>query len=286
MNIHPTAIISPHARIGRDVTIGPFCIIEADTEIGDECKIEARVSVRTRTTLGPRNWVFEGTVLGGMPQHVRIPERPGSVLIGSDNVIRENATVHRALHEHETTTIGNNNLMMCGVHVAHDCQVGSNIICANNLLLAGHVIVEDRAYLSGAVAVHQYCRVGRFAMVGGQAHVVQDVPPFVTIDGQSGSVVGLNMVGIRRNGFDTNAINQLKAAYRIVYRKGLGWNDVLDRLKNEFPTGPVVDMHAFLSGGTRGFVQERRMPPNATLKLRKPSADESGDETSRQSKAG
>ena len=273
MNIHPTAIISSDAHLGSDVTIGPFCIVEGDASIGDGCNIEARVSIRSGTTLGPKNWVCEGTVLGGLPQHVRIPEHPGTVVIGSGNTIRENVTVHRALHENGSTVIGDNNLLMVGAHVAHDCRLGSNIICANNILLAGHVTVDDRAYVSGAVAVHQFCRIGGFAMVGGQARVVQDVPPFVTIDGQSGSVVGLNMVGLRRNGFDNEQINQLKAAYRILYRHGLNWKDTLAKIKAEFPTGPASDLHAFLCGGTRGFVQERRLPPHATLKLRQPQED-------------
>ncbi|HZZ70838.1 MAG TPA: acyl-ACP--UDP-N-acetylglucosamine O-acyltransferase [Pirellulales bacterium] len=284
MNIHPTALVSAHAKLGHDVVIGPFCLVEDGTEIGEGCKLEARVSIRAGTTLGPRNWVCEGTVLGGLPQHTRVPEHPGTVVIGSGNTIRENVTVHRALHENTVTRIGDNNLLMVGAHVAHDCQVGNNIIFANNCLLAGHVTIDDRAYISGAVAIHQFCRVGRFAMVGGQARIVQDVPPFVTIDGQSGNVVGLNMVGLRRNGFDTDAINQLKAAYRIIYRQGHSWSEVLAHLQ-QFADGPVVALYHFLCGGTRGFVQERRLPPNATLKLRKP-ADEAADAPSRKAMFG
>jgi UDP-N-acetylglucosamine acyltransferase len=172
------------------------------------------------------------------------------------------------------TRIGDNNLLMVGAHVAHDCTVGSNVILANNALLGGFVTVEDRAFVSGAVAVHQFCRVGRLAMIGGCARVVQDIPPYVMVDGRSGLIVGLNLVGLRRNGYSAADVAQLKAAYRVIYRQGLRWTDVLETLKAEFTEGPAALFHPFLSQGTRGFVQERRMPPTATLKLRRASDDE------------
>jgi UDP-N-acetylglucosamine acyltransferase len=178
------------------------------------------------------------------------------------------------LDESGTTVIGDHNLLMVGSHVAHDCTVGNNAILANNALLGGYVIVEDRAFVSGAVAIHQYCRVGRMAMIGGCARVVQDIPPFVMVDGRSGLIVGLNLVGLRRNGYAAKDVAQLKAAYRVIYRQGLRWAEVLDRLQAEFTSGPAAEFHRFLSQGKRGFVQERRMPPNATLKLRRASDDE------------
>ena len=144
-----------------------------------------------------------------------------------------------------------------------------NVIMANNCLLAGHVTVDDRAFLSGAVAVHQFCRIGSMAMIGGHARIVRDVPPYVTIDGQSGEVVGLNLVGLKRNGFSPDQIVVLKGAYRLIYRSGLPWQEMLERLTAEFASGPAAAMVAFLHGGTRGFSQERRPPPAVTLKLRK-----------------
>jgi UDP-N-acetylglucosamine acyltransferase len=170
--------------------------------------------------------------------------------------------------------VGDHNLLMVGTHVAHDCTVGNNIVFANNALLGGFVTIGDRAFVSGAVAVHQFCRIGQMAMVGGCARVVQDVPPYVTVDGHTGMIVGLNLVGLRRNGFGPQEIAQLKAAYRVIYRRSLRWTDVLEQLKKEFSTGPAADFHPFLSQGTRGFVQERRMPPGATLKLRRASDDD------------
>lgn len=268
MSIHPSAIVSSTAQIAPDVQIGPFCIIEPETVIGPGCILESRVTVKTGTTLGTNNRVFEGAVLGGLPQHVHIPENPGTVVIGSNNVIRENVTVHRALVPDHATVIGDDCLIMVNSHVAHDCHMGSHVIVTNNALLAGHVVVEDRAYISGAAAVHQFCRIGRFAMVGGQAHMVQDVPPYVTIDGLSSMVVGLNKIGLRRAGFDQAAIQELMAAYRVIYRSGLRWVEVLEQLRTRFPTGPAALFYEFLSTTARGIASERRAPPGATIKLR------------------
>lgn len=278
MNIHPQALVSPHATLGNRITIGPFAIVEPDVVIGDDCTLASRVVIKSGTTLGDNNTIYEGTVIGGFPQHTRMPEKLGRVLIGSHNTIRENCTIHRALHEGTVTTIGSNNLLMVGAHVGHDTLIGSNVILANNVLLGGFVNVADRAFVSGAVGVHQFCRIGRLAMVGGCARVVQDVPPYVTVDGHSGYIVGLNLVGIRRNGYTPEDAAQLKAAYRLIYRRGLRWVEVLEQLQKEFPSGPAADFYPFLSQGTRGFVQERRMPPGATLKLRRDSDDEQLDQ--------
>ena len=277
MNIHPQALVSPQAKLGHGVTVGPFSIVEADVTIGDHCTLAARVVIKSGTTLGHHNQVFEGAVVGGLPQHTRMPEQLGRVEIGSHNTIRENCTIHRALHEGTITKVGDNNLLMVGVHIAHDCTVADNTIFANNVLLGGFVNVGERAFVSGGVGVHQFCRIGRLAMVGGCARIVQDVPPYVTIDGHSGLIVGLNLVGLRRNGYSPDDIVQLKEAYRLIYRHGLRWVEVLEHLKEEFTTGPAADFYPFLSQGKRGFVQERRMPPTATLKLRRESDDESED---------
>jgi len=274
VSIHPLSLVSPLAKVGRNVVIGPFSIVEADTEIGDGCELSCRVVIKSGVTLGPNNRVMEGTVLGGPPQHTQMPEKIGRVLIGTGNTFRENCTVHRALHEGKSTEIGDNNLLMVGTHVAHDCKVGNNIIFANNVLLAGHVTVEDRAFVSGAVGIHQFCRIGRLAMLGGHARVVQDVPPFVMVDGISSCIVGLNLVGLRRGGFAQEEIAELKAAYRTIYRSGLKFTEILRQLQLRFPTGPAAAYHPFLSQGTRGFSQERRMPPGATLKLRRPADDD------------
>jgi UDP-N-acetylglucosamine acyltransferase len=283
VGIHSLACVSPDAHIGRDVSIGPFCVIEAGAVIGDGCELAAHVAVRNGTVLGPNNRVFESAVLGGPPQHVHMPDRPGRVVIGSGNVLREFVTVHRAMSQERETVIGDGNLLMAGVHVAHDCRLDDRIVIANNTALGGHVVIEDRAFVSAMVGVHQFCRIGRLAMVGGQAHIVKDVPPFVTIDGVSSKVVGLNLVGLRRAGLSPAEIAQLKAAYRLIYRGGLPWTTVLDYLNVQFPSGPAVHFLEFFRGGTRGFVPARAMPAGATLLLHD-NLDEA--ETQVQAKAG
>lgn len=268
MRVHPLAVVSPTAVIGRDVEIGPFCVVESESTIGDGCKLESRVVVKSGTTLGPNNWICEGVVLGGMPQHVHMPEQPGRVVIGAGNTIRENVTVHRALDAGKATIIGDGNLLMVNVHIAHDCRVGDHTIFANNAMLAGHVTVGDRAYVSGAAAAHQFCRIGTLAMVGGQSHITKDVPPYVTVDGLSSYIVGLNQIGLRRAGFTVSDVRQLKAAYRVIYRSRLTWNEILTRLQLEFSAGPAAEFYRFLASTSRGIVAERRAPPGATIKLR------------------
>lgn len=273
MKAHPSAVISPLACIGQDVHVGPFCVIEPDVRIDDGCVLEGSVVIKNGTTLGPNNRVHEGAILGGLPQHVHVPERPGRVVIGSGNTIREYVTVHRALDSEDATLIGDNSLLMAYVHVAHDCRIGNQVIFANNATLAGHVTVEDRAYLSGGIGIHQFCRVGTLAMVGGHARVVKDIPPYVTIDGQTGYVVGLNQIGLRRAGFSSQEIEQLKSAYRLIYRSELMWNDIVRELQSQFTAGPAARYYQFLSTTTRGIVPERRLPPGATLKLRREVED-------------
>jgi UDP-N-acetylglucosamine acyltransferase len=265
--IHPSAVIDPQANLASDVEIGPFCDIEAGVTIGSGSRLGARVSVKEGTQLGERNEVFEGVVLGGRPQHLQANGDFGPLLIGQGNTIRENVTIHRGLKHDSSTKLGDGNLVMVNAHIAHDCQVGNHTIIANNVMMAGHVSIDDYAYLSGAVGIHQFCRVGSYAMVGGQAHIKQDVPPFVTVDGQSSRIVGLNLIGLKRRGFDKDAILQLKAAYRVIYRQGLTWNEVLSTLERDFTTGPASTLYGFLSGGKRGFISERRTPAAATVQV-------------------
>ena len=273
--IHPTAIVDPRAQLGQNVIVGPYCIVEAGVTLGDGCKLEARAIVKSRTALGQNNEIGEGAVIGGRAQHVQVHEPGGTLVIGDGNRIRENATIHRGWTNEGSTTIGNNCMIMVNAHIGHDSRIGSNCILVNNVMIAGHVTIEDRAYLAGGSAVHQFTRVGRLAMVGGMAKIKQDVPPFVMIDGSTAAeVVGLNKVGLRRNGYTPEEILQLKEAYRIIYRQGLRWTEVLAILKAKFPTGPAAAFHEFLKLGKRGFVQERRISRKATLKIVDPASEE------------
>jgi len=272
--IHPTAVVDPRAELGQNVVVGAFCIVEAGAILGDGCRLEPRAIVKSRTTLGLDNEIGEAAVIGGRAQHVHVHEPGGTLLIGSHNRIRENVTIHRGWNNDAQTIVGDHNMLMVGSHVGHDCRVGNHCILVNHVLLGGHVQVEDRAYVGGASAVHQFCRIGRLAMIGGLARITQDVPPFVMVEGGVTQIVGLNKIGLWRNGYTAEQILQLKAAYRVIYREGRRWNEVLDILKADFNTGPAAAFHEFLKTGKRGFVQERRISRKATLKIVDPGQDE------------
>jgi UDP-N-acetylglucosamine acyltransferase len=278
VSIHPLAVVSPHAELGTGVRIGPFCVVEAGVVLGDGCHLAGRVTVKSGTVVGRDNLVLEGTVLGGMPQHVHMPEHPGTTEIGDGNVFRENCTVHRALEAGHVTRVGNRCLFMVGAHVAHDCVVEDSVVLTNGSMLGGHVHVGQRAYLGGAAAVHQFCRIGRLAMIGGCSRVIRDVPPFIMLDGDSAMVVGLNRVGLRRAGITGEEMVDLKAAYRVIYRSGLMWQEMLDTLRLEFPIGAASEFADFFASGNRGFVQERRTPPGAIVRLRRDEADDTSFE--------
>lgn len=267
MAIHPTAVVHPLATLAADVEVGPYCVIEAGVEIGPRSQLAGHVAIKAGTRLGANNQVAEYAVLGGLPQHVAPPGPPGRLCIGDDNVIREHVTMHRSLYSDGSTVIGSGGMFMAGCHVAHDCVVGDRVILANHVLLAGHVQVGDRVCFGGAAAVQQFCRIGRLAMVGGMARVTQDIPPFVLVDGGTTMVVGLNRVGLKRAGLSSEQITQLKAAYRIVYRRGLAWNESAALVAAEFGDGVPMELADFLRTGQRGFLQERRTPPGAVLRV-------------------
>ena len=283
MLIHPLALVASSARLGDGVQIGPFCVVEDDVTIGSQCILESHVVVKSGTTLGEKNHLFEGAVVGGIPQHVSVPERLGRVTIGSGNTIRENVTIHKAMQPDHHTRIGDHCLLMCNAHVAHDCHLGDHVILTNNVMLAGHVSVGSRAFLSGGAGVHQFCRVGALAMVGGLAHISRNVPPFVTIDGQSSYVVGLNQIGLKRAGYDAKSIARLKEAYRVIYRSGLMWQEILAALQEQFHDEAAAEFLPFLRSTKRGIIPERRMPPGATIRIH---AVDDQEAENRQAKAG
>jgi len=255
--ISPLAVVSPDAQIGDNVEIGPFCMVEAGVTIGNGCKLDSHVVIKSGAIIGENNQFFCGTVIGGPPQHIAALPPFGQVRIGDNNVFRENVTVHCSLKESGATFIGNDNYVMVGAHVAHDCLIGNNNILVNNVMLGGHVVIGNRAMLGGGSAIHQNCRVGSLAMVGGQAHVVQDVPPFVTVDGLTSKVVGLNLIGLRRSGRTSEDLKTLRGAYFTLYRSGMTWKEILQFFQDNYSTGPVAELTQFLLITKRGIVRER-----------------------------
>lgn len=280
MSIDPRAIVSSRAKIGSNVEIGPFCIIESDVEIGDGCRLESNISIKSGTILGENNQIHNGTVIGGPPQHTSATGPFGNVVIGNNNVFRENVTIHRAMKESSATIIGDECYLMVNAHVAHDCTIGNNVVLVNNVMVAGHVQIGNRANLGGGAAVHQFCRVGAMVMVGGQAHVIQDVPPFVTVDGLTSRIVGLNQIGLRRSGKTTEEIKTLKAVYRLVFRSGLTWREILDRMQKEHSVGPGAEVTQFLLETKRGIVSERNNAARRPLRLHsdEKAADDNDEE--------
>lgn len=271
--IHPSAVVSDQAVLGRDVEIGPFCIVESGTQLGDRTRLVAQVTVKSGSTIGCDNTICEGAVIGGLPQHTRAPEKIGGVRIGERNTIREHVTIHRAMHEGHETCIGDDCLIMVGAHIAHDGLIGNRVILTNGVMLGGHVQVGDRACLGGNAAVHQFCRIGRLAMIGGCSKIVQDLPPFMLTDGSTALIVGLNRVGLQRAGFTKAEVLELKAAYRIIYREGFTFNEMVETLERRFPQGLVSELTGFFRTGNRGFIQERRSPPKVTLRVH-PAVDD------------
>jgi UDP-N-acetylglucosamine acyltransferase len=256
MSVHPTAIVSPQARLGQGVSIGPGTVVEEGTVIGDGCEIRAHAVVKRGTRLGEGSRVHEGAVLGGEPQDLAFGGQETGLVIGDRNVIREGATIHRSTKEGGATVVGSDCFLMAYTHVAHDCRLGDRVVMANNVMLAGHVEVGDRAFLGGGAAVHQFCRVGRLAMIGGVAKVTQDCLPFVITDGHPARARGLNVVGLRRAGVGAPQLRTLRQAYRLLVRSGLRLEAALDEMASL--QDPMVDeMIAFVRGSKRGFAHAR-----------------------------
>lgn len=255
MNIHPTAIISETAQLGKAVTVGPYAVIEPGASIGDGSEIRAHATIKRYANIGQANIIHEGAVIGGEPQDLSFTECESFIRTGARCSIREGVTIHRGTEAGSVTVIGSDCFIMAYAHVAHNCRLGDRVILANNVALAGHVEIEDQAFISGGVVAHQFCRIGRLAMIGGNSKIVQDCLPFVITDGVPGRACGLNIVGLRRAGFKSSEIQNLKIAYRTLLRSGLPLEAALSRLKDL--NDPLVDYLAeFARTCKRGFCRE------------------------------
>ena len=256
--IHPTAIISPLARIGNSVRIGPYCVVGANVELGDECVLHSHVVLEGQSKFGRGNEFFPFAMVGGKTQDLKYAGEPTSLEVGDLNVFRENSTVHRGTREDSPTRIGSHNLLLCYSHVAHDCQLGNHIILSNSVGLAGHIVVEDYVIMSGLAAAHQFCRIGAHSIIGGLSKVVQDVPPFMIVDGHPAVTRGLNLVGLQRRGFDEADIRALKAAYKKLFlKKDVNLAAALSSLKatHEADTPQVARLIRFIETSERGITR-------------------------------
>lgn len=260
MKIHPTAIVHPKANIEDDVEIGPFSIIEENTTIGQGTKIGSHTIVNGWTRIGKNCTIHMGCIIGHEPQIKGYKEKESYTVIGDNNIIREYVTIHRGWKEKEKTTIGHDNYIMANAHIAHNCEIGSGVIITNYALLAGHVIVEDKSVISGLAGIHQFCRVGTYAMIGGISSVVQDVPPYMLASGNPAIIHGINVVGLRRAGFPQDIRNNLKTAYKILYRSGLNTSQALAKIEQEIPTTSQEISHLinFIKESKRGICSGKR----------------------------
>jgi UDP-N-acetylglucosamine acyltransferase len=253
--IHPTAIISPKAEIEEDTFVGPFCIIQDGAHIKRGSKLISNVIIEGNTEIGENCTIYPFTSIGLPPQDLKYRGETTGVKIGNNNTIREYITLHRAsVGGDGQTTLGDNNFLMAYVHIAHDCKIGNSVIMANVATLAGHVVVEDHAYIGGLVAVHQFTRIGAYTMVGGYSGVGQDIPPYMMASGTRAKLFGLNTIGLKRHGFSDSTINELKKAYKILFREKRTLKDAIKKIQEDLPyTDEIKHLIDFIQKNKRGI---------------------------------
>jgi len=254
--ISPLAYVDPEARIGQNVKIGPFCYIDKNVVIGDDNELMNSVTILSGARIGRGNIFFPGAVISAIPQDLKFRGEETTVELGDNNKIRENVTINRGTAAKGRTVVGNGNLLMEGVHIAHDDIVGNGCIIGNCTKLAGEVTVDDFAILSACVLVHQFCRVGSYTMVGGGTRSSQSIMPYTICAREPATYCGLNIVGLRRRGFDRETINHIHEAYRIIYQAGLSLSDAVDTINRELQLTPEIQYILSFIEDTkqRGFV--------------------------------
>ena len=238
MNIHPTAIVAEGATIAPGVEIGPYSIIGPEVKVGPETIVQSHVVIEGNVSIGRKNLIGHGAAIGGPPQDLGFSlERKTRITIGDENVIREYCTIHRGSADGSATVVGNQNMLMAGVHLGHNCEIRNNIIIANNCLLAGHVRVDDSAFLGGGCLFHQHMHIGRLVMAQGGSAFGKDLPPFV-LAAERNYVFGLNVIGLRRAGFSARDRDDIKTAFRLIYTSGMNLKQALETA-NSMELGPL-----------------------------------------------
>jgi len=252
--IHSTAVVDPKAEIGEGVSIGPYTVVEAGVHIGPNCRIGPHVTLYPGVTLGEGTRVHATAVLGDTPQDLAFRDAESYVRIGRNCTIREGVTIHRGTKPGTATEIGDDCFIMAFAHCAHNVKLGRRVIMANAVLLAGYVQVADGVFLSGNAVVHQFVKIGRLAMIGGAAAVNKDVPPFCTLaPGRLNGLAGMNTVGLRRAGLSPEEREEIKRAFKILFRSGLNTTQACERLREEFGQGVAAEMLTFIEGSERGI---------------------------------
>jgi UDP-N-acetylglucosamine acyltransferase len=254
--ISPLAFIHPEAKIGENCEIGPFCYIDKNVVVGDNNRLMNSVTLLYGTRMGNGNVVFPGAVIGAIPQDLKFKGEETTAEIGDNNTIRENVTINRGTAAKGKTIVGNNNLLMEGMHVAHDVFIGNGCVIGNSTKLAGEVVVDDFAVISGAVLVHQFCHIGSYVMIGGGTRTGQDVPPYTMAAREPVAYCGLNLVGLRRRGFERELIDNIHNTYRILYQRGKLREECIAQVKAEIPmTKEIEYILDFVTSSTRGIIK-------------------------------
>ncbi|HHW14634.1 MAG TPA: acyl-ACP--UDP-N-acetylglucosamine O-acyltransferase [Firmicutes bacterium] len=253
--IHPTAIVHPGAVIGLNVEIGPYAIIGENVQIGEGTVIGPHAVITGWTTIGKNNKIYAGAQLGIEPQDLKFKGEKSYLVIGDNNLIREYATITRGTEGGGgETRLGDGNLVMTYAHIDHDVQIGNHCVIVNGAALGGHVVIEDRVTIGGLSGIHQFTKIGRMAMIGACTKVVKDVPPYVTVDGHPARVVGINVVGLRRNGVPQDVREEIKRAYKILYRSDLNVTQAIEQMENQLEGLPEIDHFIrFIRSAERGI---------------------------------
>ncbi|ERT05515.1 acyl-[acyl-carrier-protein]-UDP-N-acetylglucosamine O-acyltransferase [Lyngbya aestuarii BL J] len=260
--IHPTAVIHPKAQLHPSVQVGAYAVIGENVKVGRDTTIGPHVVIEGWTEIGDRNQIFPGAVIGTEPQDLKYTGAKTFVKIGNDNLIREYVTINRATDEGQATILGNQNLLMAYSHLAHNCVIENQVIIANSVALAGYVHIESQARISGLVGVHQFVHIGKLAMIAGLTRIVQDVPPFMIVEGTPPKVRSLNTIGLKRAGFTPEDLVLLKKAFRILYRSGYRLEEALQQLEL-LPAHPNLQhlsrfMRSAITSDRRGLVPGKR----------------------------
>ena len=254
--IHPTAIVDPRAEPGSGTIIGPYCIVAADVVLGPDCWLQHHVTLAGPMTAGARNKFYAYCSIGQQTQDLKYEGEPTYLEVGDDNTFREFVTVNRSTTAEGKTRIGHRGNYLAYSHIGHDCQVGDAVVFSNNGTLAGHVQVGDHAIMGGLTAVHQFCRLGRFAITGGCSKIVQDVPPFMIADGNPAKVRGINIVGLERNGFAAETIKAIKEAFRLIYRSKFNTRQAVEAIQQELPaSAEITQIIEFIQSSERGIIR-------------------------------
>lgn len=255
-NISPMAFIHPEAVIGENCEIGPFCYIDKNVVIGNDNRLMNSVTLLSGTRLGNHNVVFPGAVIGAIPQDLKFRGEETTAEIGDNNTIRENVTINRGTAAKNRTVVGNNNLLMEGMHIAHDVIVGNQCIIGNSTKIAGEVIVDDCAIISANVLIHQFCHIGSYVMVGGGTRTGQDIPPFVMAAREPVAYCGLNLVGLRRRGFSAELIENIHNTYRLLYQREKLREECLAQIRAEVPMSKEIEyILDFVTTSKRGIIK-------------------------------